>query len=177
MISSSKSFDGASALVTGAAQGIGEAIARRLATEGARVGLMDVSVTALEAVSESIRSDGGWALPLGGDVTVHADRARALEAMTRSEAGFPALLVNNAGVQIITPFTATPAVGFRPFGGRKPPLRILPDARGGPALDELGNPRRGFERRFDCWKRSVSRSIRLLGDEGGRPRHDGRARS
>ncbi|HRC88243.1 MAG TPA: SDR family NAD(P)-dependent oxidoreductase, partial [Thermoanaerobaculia bacterium] len=90
-------LDGKTALVTGASQGIGEAIARSLAAQGARVVLAARSQEKLEALAAEIRAAGGEALawPL--------DLARAEEIPARLEA-LPAewaeidILVNNAGI-------------------------------------------------------------------------------
>ncbi len=57
----SKPLDGRTAIVTGASRGIGQAIAERLAADGAHVGLVARSRAALDAVAEHIRADGGSA--------------------------------------------------------------------------------------------------------------------
>ncbi|MBI3863090.1 MAG: SDR family oxidoreductase [Planctomycetia bacterium] len=80
------------ALVTGAGQGIGAAIARRLAAAGARVGVLDLRGDAAGAVASEI---GG--VPLVGDVTREFDIASAL-AHLAAEAGPVDVLVNNAGI-------------------------------------------------------------------------------
>ena len=56
------------ALVTGAGTGIGEAIARRFAEEGARVYLFDRDAKSNRLVAESIGAAGGWAEAITGDV-------------------------------------------------------------------------------------------------------------
>jgi 3-oxoacyl-[acyl-carrier protein] reductase len=76
------------ALVTGGAQGIGEAICRRLAAAGASVVVFDLNPKNAERVAGAIGGVG-----LGGDVTSEADIARAL-----SKAGPVDILVNNAGI-------------------------------------------------------------------------------
>ena len=87
-----------SALVTGAARGIGRALALALAREGARVGVnYSQDQAGAEGVAAEIRAGGGEALVLGADVTDPA----AVEAMFGEIAaawGGPAILVNNAGV-------------------------------------------------------------------------------
>jgi len=86
------SLAGKVALVTGAGQGIGEAIARRLAAGGAKVGVFDLDESAALAVSSEI-----GAIALAGDVTREFDVASCL-AQLASHAGPVDILVNNAGV-------------------------------------------------------------------------------
>ena len=83
---------GTVAVVTGAASGLGEATARRLAREGARVGLIDLDARRLEAVS---RETGGIALP--ADVADGASLAGAF-AKLGERAGAPRIAVACAGV-------------------------------------------------------------------------------
>jgi NAD(P)-dependent dehydrogenase (short-subunit alcohol dehydrogenase family) len=70
----------AAALVTGAASGLGEAIARRLGAEGARVGVLDVDEAGAKRVADAIRSAGGAAEAIAADVTREGDVRRAIEA-------------------------------------------------------------------------------------------------
>src|SRR5207245_1682314 len=85
------------AIVTGAARGIGAATARRLATDGAAVAVLDLDEAACKPTVDQIESAGGRALAVGADVT---DPAQVEAAVTRvaDELGPPAILVNNAGV-------------------------------------------------------------------------------
>src|SRR3954469_19742594 len=57
------------AIVTGAANGIGEAIARRMAAEGARLALLDIDPTGLARVARELRDRGSQVLDLAGDLT------------------------------------------------------------------------------------------------------------
>ena len=86
------SLAGKVALVTGAGQGIGAAIARRLAAAGARVGVFDLSEVHAVAVAGEI---GG--LPIAGDVTRETELEGALQQLT-AQAGPVEIIVNNAGI-------------------------------------------------------------------------------
>src|SRR5207244_6204827 len=89
-------LSGRTALVTGAARGLGRAIALAFAEAGADValGLRDVSRD--DGLADEIRSLGGRALPLQMDVR-QLDQVEAAVAATVEELGALDLLVNNAG--------------------------------------------------------------------------------
>ncbi|MFO1137214.1 MAG: SDR family NAD(P)-dependent oxidoreductase [Rhodoblastus sp.] len=84
------------ALVSGAARGIGRAIALRLAREGADVGLIDLN-PAVEETARLVRDLGRRAAPACADIS-RAAEARAAVARIAAELGAIDLLVNNAGV-------------------------------------------------------------------------------
>jgi 3-oxoacyl-[acyl-carrier protein] reductase len=85
------------ALVTGAAQGIGAAVAQRLASGGARVGVLDLNLDAARAVADEITAAGGSAIALGADVSQRDQVQAAVDALV-AEFGGLQILVNNAGV-------------------------------------------------------------------------------
>ena len=86
-------------LITGAAQGIGAATARRFAAEGAMVFIADLKAAEGQALAAELDAKGNraWFLPL--DVSSEADWARALEAVA-AQAGRLDVLVSNAGLNI-----------------------------------------------------------------------------
>ena len=90
-------LDGRTALVTGASQGIGEAVARRLAGQGARVVLAARSEEKLRGVAGEIEAAGGKALPFALDVADPAAAAERLKALPEEFAAVD-VLVNNAGI-------------------------------------------------------------------------------
>lgn len=94
---------GQTALVTGAARGLGYATAERLAAEGARVALFDRDAEALAAAADSLGGDEASALALAVDVTDEEAVGRGVEAVL-AETGRIEVLVNNAGIYPHFPF-------------------------------------------------------------------------
>ena len=90
-------FEGRVSIVTGASQGIGEAIARDLAAEGAAVVLVDIQRDKLESVAQGIRDSGGAADVYDADVTDTARAQQVVEAVVAAR-GRVDHLVNNAGI-------------------------------------------------------------------------------
>jgi len=93
------------AIVTGAASGIGKAIAARYVAEGARIVIADLNRDAANAAAAEIEASGGRAMGVAMDVTdeaqVNAGVAAAVRAYGRVD-----VLVSNAGIQIVNPLEA-----------------------------------------------------------------------
>ena len=90
-------FNDKTAIVTGAASGIGAAIARDLARFGAKVVLADMDEAGMSAVADEIKASGGIAFVQKTDTSVAAE-VEALVAFAVAQTGALHLLVNNAGI-------------------------------------------------------------------------------
>jgi 3-hydroxybutyrate dehydrogenase len=86
------------AIVTGAASGLGAAIARAYAREGARVGVADLDLAAAERLANELRADGGEAMAVAMDVTDEAQVSQGVDAVAAAFGGID-VLVSNAGFQ------------------------------------------------------------------------------
>lgn len=87
---------GKRALVTGASTGIGEAIAHRLAADGAVVGVHGRNVERTEAVVQAISAAGGYAFPIIGSLSGESEALKVADAAEKALGGVD-ILVNNAG--------------------------------------------------------------------------------
>lgn len=85
------------AIVTGAARGIGAATAKRLASDGFAVGVVDLDAAACAPVVDAINEAGSKAIAVGADVS-DEDKVTAAVAEVAERLGAPTALVNNAGV-------------------------------------------------------------------------------
>jgi len=98
----SRSLDGQVVVITGAASGIGKAIAFTLARAGAHVAIADLNLDGAQQAAAQIGAEGGTAIGVAMDVTdeaaVNAGIAQVVEAL-----GPVDILVANAGIQIVAP--------------------------------------------------------------------------
>jgi 3-oxoacyl-[acyl-carrier protein] reductase len=85
------------AIVTGAGRGIGAAVARRLATDGMAVAVLDLDEQSCLGTVKEITDAGGQALGVGADVS-KTDQVEAAVSRVADELGAPTVLVNNAGL-------------------------------------------------------------------------------
>jgi 3-hydroxybutyrate dehydrogenase len=90
------------AIVTGAASGIGRAIAEKYASEGAKIAIADLNLDAANATAAEIKAAGGQAMGVMMNVTSE-DEVNAGIAATMKAYGRIDVLVSNAGIQIVDP--------------------------------------------------------------------------
>jgi NADP-dependent 3-hydroxy acid dehydrogenase YdfG len=100
-------LDGTVALITGASSGIGEATARALAAQGAKVAVVARRLERLERLASEIGGDARTALAIQSDIT---DQEQAIAAVERTvgELGRLDIVVNNAGQMLLGPIEEAP---------------------------------------------------------------------
>jgi 3-hydroxybutyrate dehydrogenase len=93
---------GKTAYVTGAASGIGRAIAELFAREGARIAIADLNQAAADATAKEIGATGAKAIGLGVDVGDEAQVDASMDKAAEQLGGID-ILISNAGIQIVKP--------------------------------------------------------------------------
>lgn len=91
------------ALVTGAAAGIGAAIAKRLARDGIAIGVLDILIDDAQKTADEIIAEGGRAIALQANIA-DRDQVKHAVAQLRSAFGPVTIVVNNAGITGFVPF-------------------------------------------------------------------------
>jgi NAD(P)-dependent dehydrogenase (short-subunit alcohol dehydrogenase family) len=105
------SLDGAAALITGGATGIGLATARALGRDGARVAIVALPDAPLAAAAAELRGEGIEVIAVEGDVRLAADAERAVDRTVVAFGGLDAL-VNCAGTSAVGPLAQMPEDEF-----------------------------------------------------------------
>ncbi|MBE9008667.1 acetoin reductase [Pseudanabaenaceae cyanobacterium LEGE 13415] len=105
------SINGKVALVTGAGQGIGRAIALRLANDGADITIVDLNPEKMNEVAEAVRSTGSKATVFKADVSNRNEVYAAIDHTEKELGGFD-IIVNNAGIASIQPLADVTPEGF-----------------------------------------------------------------
>ena len=99
-------FDGKTVIVTGGGGGIGGALCRHFAAEGAAVSVLDRDEGAAQAVADALGADGARAVAIACDITERPSVDAAVER-TVTDLGPIDVLVNNAGWDLFVPFLDT----------------------------------------------------------------------
>lgn len=94
------SIEGKVALITGAGQGIGRAIALRLANDGADIAIADLNEEKMQAVADEVRAIGRKATAFRANVSQHDQVYAAIDHAEKELDGFD-IMVNNAGIATI----------------------------------------------------------------------------
>ncbi|MHA2249927.1 MAG: SDR family NAD(P)-dependent oxidoreductase, partial [Candidatus Kariarchaeaceae archaeon] len=95
-------LSGKTAIITGGALGIGQAISKRLSEAGASVMIVDIDLDAAEATANSINANGGKAKALRADAS-NPDEADNVVSTATEMFGSVDILVNNAGIYPMMP--------------------------------------------------------------------------
>ncbi len=100
----SKAFDGQSFFISGAAKGLGRALALGLADDGATIGIADIDESALNSTAAEITAAGGQVHAYVGDLSGRDEFARLGDLFARQAGGLNAV-INNASLLVYEPLT------------------------------------------------------------------------
>ncbi|MFN2629237.1 MAG: SDR family NAD(P)-dependent oxidoreductase [Gaiellaceae bacterium] len=164
-----RTFEDKTVIVTGAGRGIGRAIARRFASEGADVLCLGRTIEPLKETAALCAAVGGSAWTLGADVSRTEDVQRAVEAAV-DRWGRIDVLVNNAGIDDETPFLdmlderwdaviATNLTGVFRMSQRV--ARVMRDAGGGVILHNISIDASGGDGTFASYNASKAALLGL----------------
>lgn len=92
-------LQGAVAIVTGAANGMGHSIVKAYAREGMKIAMMDVQGDRLNAVAEALRAEGADCLPIQVDLSDADDTQRAID-VALAHYGTPRVMIHNAALLV-----------------------------------------------------------------------------
>ena len=109
------SIDGKVILVTGAGQGIGRAIALRLAQDGGHIAVVDINDSNTGAVAKEVRGIGRKATTFKADVTKREDVYAAVDHTEQELGGFD-IMINNAGIAQVQPLADVSEITGTPIG-------------------------------------------------------------
>jgi 3-oxoacyl-[acyl-carrier protein] reductase len=130
-------FQGKCALVTGSSDGIGEAVAKALAREGAAVVVHGRSETKAERVAKEIRNVGGQAAVALGDLSIEHDAERVAREALAAFGGID-VLVNNVGVFPQKPWLETTAAEWNDLYNQNVSSMVRMITRLVPGMKERG---------------------------------------
>ena len=122
MADSTENLNGAVGIITGAAQGLGYAIAKAYVREGMRVALMDIKRTELTHVADELASVGGNCLPIVVDLSDATDTERAIQTAL-DHYGTPRVVVHNAAILVNRPLLEITSRAIVPLG--QPPAATV----------------------------------------------------
>jgi 3-hydroxybutyrate dehydrogenase len=119
-----------SAIVTGAASGIGKDIALVFAREGAKVAIADLNLDAANAAANEIRAGGDQAMGVAMDVTNEQQVNDGVAAVVKAF-GAVDILVSNAGIQIVHPLEEFSYAEWKKMLALVPSVQAQPAGLGG----------------------------------------------
>src|SRR5262249_31197239 len=171
-------FDGKIAIITGAASGIGKAIALHFADSGGTPVIADLNIDAADATAREIKSKGLEAFAVGMNVADEASVEKGV-ADTMAKYGRIDVLVSNAGIQIVKPVVEFPFADWKrllaihlegDFLTTKPCLNHMYAARPGSTINRgsvHSNETRVLKAPYATAKHGLLGLCRVVAKEGG----------